>query len=496
VKAVLTALVATVLCLAGCGSGGDQASDDGPVRVLTHREFPLTEELIDQLEQLLDAPVAVVVEKDQASMVDLLTASSAPPAIDVVLGLDSLDVGTVLDAGLFAPYSPRSVDRLESTLRLGDDMVVPMRWTDVCFNFDKFWFEPPEPSFVGPRGPGRVAPIDGEPGDGTDQPDDGTGATGDGSSDTSVPSDDGTAGSVTGSEDSVPEAADGGEEGLGDDSGGDGGSAGEGSQGEGSEGDVNGIVPDPPASVDSLALEPYQGLATMADPARDRFSLAFLAGLASTLGVTAAAPPAPPTSSTGPDQGPQGPPQTVPAADPALVDALRSLRANGLAVTDGFQEAYFGEFTAGSVDGTRPLVLASALMPAVSVRFVDPLPEGVQTAVINDECARLVDYAGVLAVAPHPVLARRLLDLLIAPEFQFELFDTRGSQPARTDLINRPEVAEFGIAVQPVLLDPLTTASQVEGLLAAWEQAGIAAPADPTQDEPDGEDSTGVADDG
>jgi len=473
VKPVLAVAVAVVLGLAACGSTDDPVAEGGPVHVLTHRDFPLSEDLVGQLEEFLDAPIAVVVEKDQASMVDLLTASSAPPAIDVVLGLDSLDVGTVLDAGLFAPYSPRSVDSLESTLRLGDDTAVPMRWTDVCFNFDKFWFEPPEPSFVGPRGPGRVAPIDGESTEGTD----GTGEVGDGTSETSVASEDATDATAAGGQDPASEGAE--------------SDAGEGSS---EDGDVNGIVPDPPSSVDALALEPYQGLVAMADPATDRFSLAFLAGLASTLGVTSAPPTTPPT--TAPATGTAVTPDTTPSADPALVEALRSLRANGMEVTDGFQEAYFGAFTAGSVDGTRPLVLASALMPAVSVRFVDPLPEGVQTAVINDECARLVDYAGVLAVAPNPVLARRLMDLLIAPEFQFEMFDTRGSRPARTDLINRPEVAEFGIAVQPVLLDPLTTAGHVEGLLAAWDQAGIAAAEDPTEQAEEGTDSGEVADDG
>jgi ABC-type thiamine transport system substrate-binding protein len=165
--------------------------------------------------------------------------------------------------------------------------------------------------------------------------------------------------------------------------------------------------------------------------------------------------------------------------DPELVDRLRRLRGNDLRVTPSFRDAYFGEFTAGAADGDRPVVLASALMPAVTARFLDPIPPLLETAVIPDGCTRLVSYAGVLADSARPEMARRLLDAVVAPEFQFAMSDARGSQPARTDLIRRPEVAAFDPAVEPLLLDPATSADAVPDLLLAWLAAG-APPAEGT----------------
>jgi ABC-type Fe3+ transport system substrate-binding protein len=83
-----------------------------------------------------------------------------------------------------------------------------------------------------------------------------------------------------------------------------------------------------------------------------------------------------------------------------------------------------------------------------------------------------VSYAGVLADTARPEMARRLLDAIVAPEFQFAMSDARGSRPARTDLIRRPEVAAFDPAVEPLLLDPATSAGRVPDLLLAWLAAG------------------------
>jgi ABC-type Fe3+ transport system substrate-binding protein len=111
-------------------------------------------------------------------------------------------------------------------------------------------------------------------------------------------------------------------------------------------------------------------------------------------------------------------------------------------------------------------------MPAVTARFLDPIPPVLETVVIPDGCTRLVSYAGVLADSARPEMARRLLDAIVAPEFQFAMSDARGSRPARTDLIRRPEVAAFDPAVEPLLLDPATSADAVPDLLRAWLAAG------------------------
>jgi ABC-type thiamine transport system substrate-binding protein len=410
----------------GSSSSGEATEDEGPLRLLTHSDFPLDDSVVAELEAAAGEPVVVVVEEDQASMLDLLTASSAGSGIDVVVGLDSLSVGIALSAGLFDQYAPAGVEHLDPTLRVEGDPVVPVSSTDVCFNYDRSWFRPPEEAADEEGVPATpVAPED---------------------------------------QDEVLDAADvinqGGQLGApttvaGDDATDDGAAApdeDEGETGSDDDGDGTGAVeelaarPAAPSSLEALASEEYAGLVAFPDPGEDRLALAFVAGL----GAQTAGPPEP----------------GVP--DPELVNRLRDLRANDLRVTPSFRDAYFGEFTAGAADGQRPVVLASALMPAVTARFLDPIPPVLQTAVIPDGCTRLVSYAGVLADSARPETARRLLDAIVAPEFQFAMSDARGSRPARTDLIRRPEVAAFDPSVEPLLLDPATSAERVPDMLLAW----------------------------
>ena len=424
--------------LAACGSSSPSSgatADEGPLRLLTHEDFPLDDSVVAELEAATGEPVVVVVEEDQASMLDLLTASSAGSGIDVVVGLDSLSVGTALSARLFDEYAPAGSDLLDPSLRVEGDPVVPVSSTDACFNYDRTWFRPPEEATDDEGAPPTTAAPENQ-----DEVLDAADVINQGGQL-------GPATTVTGEAGDDQAAAGEGETGSGD--GADEGTA-----------DAAGLAARPaaPSSLEALSGEEYAGLVAFPDPEADRLALAFVAGL----GGQTAGPPEP----------------GVP--DPELVSRLRDLRANDLRITPTFRDAYFGEFTAGAADGQRPVVLASALMPAVTARFLDPIPPVLQTAVIPDGCTRLVSYSGILADSARPEAARRLLDAIVAPEFQFAMSDARGSRPARTDLIRRPEVAAFDPSVEPLLLDPATSAAKVPDLLLAWLAAGT-----PTAEEAD-----------
>lgn len=438
-RRLLVPVVALVtLVAAACDDPAATAErEDGPVMVLTHRGFSVGADAVEALEAAVGEQVVVVVEDDATSMLDLLTASSAGSGIDVVAGLDSLDVGTFVAADLTEPYTPAGADLLPVALRVGNDPITPISYTDVCFNYDRAWFDPPEPSADDGEEVVDAADVINEAGE-LAEPDDGdASATADG--------DDVTAQGEARGEDE-----------------GDGGPEGE-VEGEGEtveDEEVEGeqaARPQEPTGLGSLGRPELAGLVAMPDPRADPFGLAFVAGLATVS---------------------PGPPEDG-ATDPELVAALELLRGNDLLVADDFRSAYFRAFTGGSAEGHRPVVLASALMPAVSARFADPLPESVGTAVVDDGCARLVDYAAVVTGSERPELARRTLDAMVEPEFQYTLSDERGSRPARTDLIRRAEVAELGTEVQSVLLDPLATADAIPAMLAAWDEAGALTAADP-----------------
>lgn len=97
-----------------------------------------------------------------------------------------------------------------------------------------------------------------------------------------------------------------------------------------------------------------------------------------------------------------------------------ALVANDVLVVEGWSEAYYGEFTATSEDGTRPLVVSYASSPPAEVYFADPALETAPTASVtaDDTCFRQVEYAGILAGTANRAAAETFIDFLLSPTFQ------------------------------------------------------------------------------
>jgi thiamine transport system substrate-binding protein len=96
------------------------------------------------------------------------------------------------------------------------------------------------------------------------------------------------------------------------------------------------------------------------------------------------------------------------------------LKANGVKVVSGWEEAYNQEFS-GAGKGTKPIVVSYASSPAAS-------PD---TKALLDTCYRQVEYAGVLSGAKNPDDARKVLDFLLSQQFQAEVADQMYVYPAR-----------------------------------------------------------------
>jgi thiamine transport system substrate-binding protein len=99
------------------------------------------------------------------------------------------------------------------------------------------------------------------------------------------------------------------------------------------------------------------------------------------------------------------------------------LKANGVKVVSGWEEAYTQEYS-GSGKGTKPLVVSYASSPAAS-------PD---TKALLDTCYRQVEYAGVLTGAKNGDDAKKVLDFLLSQQFQAEVADQMYVYPAREDI--------------------------------------------------------------
>ena len=210
----------------------------------------------------------------------------------------------------------------------------------------------------------------------------------------------------------------------------------------------------PPASLDDLTDPAYAGMLVVESPETSSPGLAFLLATIAHYG-DGLEPGRPMWSSPRPD----------------LIDRYgygwegywAHLRAMGVSVTAGWEDAYYGEFAAGG--GDRPIVVSYASSPPAEVIYADPPVDEPPTGVVTASCYRQIEFAGVLAGADNPGGARALIDFMLSPTFQDDVPLNMFVFPVSSDA-TLPEafVEHAEIAEDPFILDP----AEVEAQRNAW----------------------------
>jgi len=126
---------------AACGTSG---SETQTIRLLTHKDFELPEEALQEFTKSTGIEVLVFLEEDPTSMVNLLERSKENPVADVVLGIDSLERRRVTEQKLVEPYRPIAIERLDPSLILQDEMLTPVSQLAACLNRSKSRYQIPE----------------------------------------------------------------------------------------------------------------------------------------------------------------------------------------------------------------------------------------------------------------------------------------------------------------------------------------------------------------
>ena len=144
-------------------------------------------------------------------------------------------------------------------------------------------------------------------------------------------------------------------------------------------------------------------------------------------------------------------------------DYWAALRENGVSVTAGWEDAYYGEFTAGG--GERPIVVSYASSPPAEVIFADPPVDEPPTGVVTASCYRQIEFAGVLAGADNPGGAQALVDFMLTETFQNDVPLNMFVFPVISAATLPPEfVAHAEIADDPFMVDP----AEIEAQRDAW----------------------------
>ena len=199
----------------------------------------------------------------------------------------------------------------------------------------------------------------------------------------------------------------------------------------------------PPESFEDLAELRYQNLLVVENPATSTPGLAFLLATVAHFGFD------------------------------GWQDYWRELKANGVLVVDGWEEAYTVRFSGSSGKGQRPIVVSYASSPPAEVVFAGkPLKEA-PTAVVSSTCFRQVELAGVLRGARNEEGGRKLIDFMLTPTFQRDVPLSMFVFPVREG-VRLPNVfAKYAVAPQ----SPLDLPTNVIGANRdAWihEWTGIA----------------------
>jgi thiamine transport system substrate-binding protein len=152
---------------------------------------------------------------------------------------------------------------------------------------------------------------------------------------------------------------------------------------------------DPPQTLQDLVKPEYKGLTVVENPATSSPGLAFLLATVAHFGQT---------------------------GDYTYRDFWRDMRANDVLVTEGWEDAYWGQTTWGG-EGDRPVVVSYATSPAAEVYFSEgALSEPPTSNVLSDgACFRQIEFVGILKGTPNRDLAEKFVDFMLDVQFQEDI---------------------------------------------------------------------------
>ena len=200
----------------------------------------------------------------------------------------------------------------------------------------------------------------------------------------------------------------------------------------------------PPQTLEDLAQPEYKSLLVVENPATSSPGLAFM--LATVVHF-------------GPDR---------------FLDFWKQLRENDVKVVDGWETAYFTDFSGSSGQGPRPLVVSYASSPPAEIIFApDPKPAEAPTASVvgPGACFRQIEFVGILKGTKNRALAEKWVDFMLSAQFQedmpLQMFVFPVNPAAKL-----PQVFErwAQVPAEPATLSPAEIAAHRDEWIKAWTE--------------------------
>jgi thiamine transport system substrate-binding protein len=199
-----------------------------------------------------------------------------------------------------------------------------------------------------------------------------------------------------------------------------------------------------PRSLEELARPEYDGLLVVENPATSSPGLAFLLATIQHFGAD------------------------------GYLDYWRALRANGVVVVDGWETAYYTNFSASSGRGPQPLVVSYASSPAAEVIYAEtPLSEAPTASLLApDACFRQIEFVGILSGSRNRALAEKFVDFMLSATFQEDIPLQMFMYPVHpAAALPEPFILFAPLAEQPASLSPDLIAAHRDQWIADWIEA-------------------------
>jgi thiamine transport system substrate-binding protein len=152
----------------------------------------------------------------------------------------------------------------------------------------------------------------------------------------------------------------------------------------------------------------------------------------------------------------------------------KDLRANGVVVVDGWETAYYTNFSGSSGKGAQPLVVSYNSSPVAEVVFSKtPLTESPTGSIIApDTCFRQIEFVGILKGTKQRAMAEKFIDFMLSLPFQEDMPLQMFVYPANQKAKLPDQYQKFAkLPEKPATLDPAVIAKNRDAWIQAWTEA-------------------------
>ena len=195
-----------------------------------------------------------------------------------------------------------------------------------------------------------------------------------------------------------------------------------------------------PQSLEDLTKPEYAGLLVVENPATSSPGLAFLLA-------------------------------TVAHFGDSYLDFWSALQDNDVVVVDGWETAYYTNFSGSSGRGPQPMVVSYGTSPAAEVVFAEkPLDDAPTASILGpDTCFRQIEFVGILKGTQHRALAEKFIDFMLSEQFQEDVPLQMFVYPVNPDAALPDEFVQYAQAPsQPATLAPEEIAANRDRWIQEW----------------------------